>query len=67
MENMEGISYGELSELSDLFEGRCEQLGIIWTDLDVRDEAYLDFCSQWEDGIEEPELRLCGYGYEFRG
>lgn len=57
-------SYGELSMLSDMFEQRCDELGVEWTDLEVKDEAYLDFCGQWISGEDNPEVLLCGYGYE---
>lgn len=57
-------SYGEMVMLSDMFEKQCIDLGIVWTDMDVKDEAYCDFCLQWEEGDDEPEVLLCGYGYE---
>lgn len=57
-------SYGELSMLSDMFEQQSEEKGINWTDLDVKDEAYLDFCGQWISGEDNPEILLCGYGYK---
>jgi hypothetical protein len=57
-------SYGELAMLSDMFEQQCGELGVEWTDLEVKDEAYLDFCSQWIYGNDNPEVILCGYGYE---
>lgn len=37
-------SYGELDMLSSMFEKQSEEKGINWTDLDVKDEAYMDFC-----------------------
>ena len=37
-------SYGELVMLSDMFEKQSEEKGINWTDLEVKDEAYQDFC-----------------------
>ena len=57
-------SYGELSMLSDMFEKQCEELGVEWTDEEVKDECYLDFCGQWICGEDNPEVLLCGYGYE---
>lgn len=56
--------YGELAMLSDMFEKQCDDKGIFWTDLEAKDEAYLDFCSQWISGEDNPEILLCGYGYE---
>lgn len=49
-----------------MFEKQCEDKGIVWTDLEVKDEAYLDFCSQWIQGEDNPEVLLCDYGYELK-
>ena len=57
-------SYGELAMLTDMFEQQCTDNGVVWTDLEVKVEAYLDFCSQWIEGDDNPEVLLCGYGYE---
>ena len=57
-------SYGELVMLSDMFEKQSEEKAINWTDLEVKDEAYQDFCVQWITGEDNPEILLCGYGYE---
>lgn len=56
-------SYGELVDLEERFDRQCNEMGITWTDDEIRNEAYLDFCSQYEDGNDNPEVNLCGYGY----
>ena len=58
------ISYGEIAVLGHEFDKQCEELGIEWIDEDVKEECFNDFISQYEDGNDEPEVRLLGYGYE---
>lgn len=55
-------SYGELVWLSEQFDKQCEELGVEWTDEEVKEQAYLDFCGQWISGEDNPEVLLCGYG-----
>ena len=57
------VSYGEIAALQNDFDKQCEELGVAWTDDEVRNEAFCEFVTDYEDG-EEPEVRLCGYGYE---
>lgn len=56
-------SYGEFIMLSNMFDKQCEEMGVVWDNPEVKDEAYFDFCGQWIEGIDEPEVILCGYGY----
>lgn len=60
------LSYGTLVWLGTEFDKQCKKIGIMWTDGDVRNEAYLDFCEQWQDGEDYPEVTLCGYGYKYK-
>lgn len=57
-------SCGEMAMLSDMFEKQSNEKGIKWTDMGVKNEAYMDFCAQWIAGDNNPEIMLCGYGYK---
>lgn len=61
---MRQVSYGEMSALSDEFEKQCEKLGICWTDEDVMGEAFCSFVNDYQNGDDDPQVILCGYGYE---
>ena len=58
------MSYGELYELQLCFERQCRDNGIKWLNEEVKSEAFNQFCEDYEESGEEPELMLCGYGYE---
>jgi hypothetical protein len=47
-----------------MFEEKCKELGVVWTEPETKDEAYMDFCGQWIVGEDNPEVTLCGYGYK---
>ena len=57
-------SCGEIVMLSDMFEKQGDEKGIKWTDMDIKNEAYMDFFAQWIAGDNNPQILLCGYGYE---
>lgn len=58
------LSYSELVSIENDFEVRCKEMGVKWLDNEVRQEALMDFCQQYIDGVDEPEVLLCDYGYE---
>jgi len=58
-----GISYGEIIKLETMFNEQCDSNGVVWTDDEVRDEALSQFICDYENGVEEPQVLLCGYGY----
>ncbi len=61
---MRRLSYGDIAELQYKFEEQCKQQGVVWTDDEVRDECLFDFIGQYGNWIDEPKVRLLGYGYE---
>ena len=61
---MAGISYGELVALEQEFNKQCIQKQIKWTDDEVRTEALIQFQNDYENGDEDPQVLLLGYGYE---
>lgn len=62
-EPKEGISYGEIAALEEEFNKQCLTKHIDWTDEEVRQEALNQFISDYEDGDEDPQVLLNGYGY----
>lgn len=58
------VSYGELHELEKEFKKQCDDLGVVWIDTDVREETFMDFVSQYQDGDDDPQILLNNYGYE---
>lgn len=52
------ISYGELAELGNLFEKQLLEKGITLCDDEYRQEALFDFIDQYQNGNDNPELRL---------
>lgn len=58
------ISYGEIAELTNVFDEQCKELGIVWIDEEVEEQAFGQFVSDYENGDENPQVLLCGYGYE---
>ena len=61
---VQGISYGELAALEVEFNKQCEQQHVQWTDEEVRQEALMTFISDYEEGDDDPQITLCGYGYK---
>lgn len=59
-----GTSYGELAVLEQEFDRQCKKLGVRWVNEEVRLECLNDFINQYEEGNNDPEVMLCGYGYE---
>lgn len=57
------MTFLELAILQEHFDEMCDNIGIVWTDEDVKSEALNQFIVDYEEGIENPEVRLCGYGY----
>lgn len=57
------ISYGEIAYLQTEFNRQCEKLGVVWDDMEVKQEALNEFIRDYEDGNDNPEVILCGYGY----
>jgi len=61
---MRRITYGELAVLNNMFDEQCLEKGVNWIDQDVKQEAFSDFCSQYEEGNDKLEVRLLGHGYD---
>lgn len=59
-------SYSELAMLTSMFEKQCKERSIVWIDEEAKDDAFLDFCGQWTEGEDNPEILLGDYGYEIR-
>ena len=59
-----GISYGEIVALKQEFDKQCEEMKIEWVSDEVKQQAFDEFVSDYEDGNEEPKVMFCGYGYE---
>lgn len=57
-----GISYKEIALLELEFDKQCEERGVEWVSEDVRQESLNDFISQYEEGNDQPEVLLLGYG-----
>lgn len=61
---MRNVSYGELVMLEDKFNSQCKKKGIKWVNEETRIEALNQFEMDYMEGNDNPELMLCGYGYE---
>lgn len=54
------LSYGELCALDCEFEKQCEYAGIEWFDDDVKNECFRDFCLQYQEGNDNPQIYIEG-------
>ena len=61
---MRSVSYSQLEALELEFKNQCKERGIKWTEDDVRLEALNQFIIDYAEGDDDPEVLLCGYGYE---
>ena len=55
----EGTSYGELAELSAMFDKEVKQRCIVFPHEDAKTGAWMDFCEQYENGNMTPHIELC--------
>ena len=61
---MRNVSYGELEALELEFKNQCKQMGVKWVNEETRIEALNQFVLDYLEGDDDPEVLLCGYGYE---
>ena len=51
-------SYGELAWLGEQFDQQLKEKSVMLCDEDYRSEAFMDFVSQYEDGVDNPTVNL---------
>ena len=62
-DKQQDVSYGELAALEVEFNNQCRDKHIEWTDEEVRQEALNQFIIDYQEGDEDPQVLLNGYGY----